>query len=56
MYEKSYMHRAEVSHIAVTPKTHFVVTASTDGVIKFWKKTNPDIEFVKVFKVHTGNA
>ncbi len=47
------MHRAELSHIVVT-KTHFVITASTDGVIKFWKKTNGDIDFVKVFKVHTG--
>jgi len=52
-YEKSYMHRDVVSHILVT-KTQFVITASQDGVIKFWKKTTNGIEFVKSFKSHTG--
>jgi len=53
MYEKSYMHRTELSHIAVT-KTDFVITASTDGVVKFWKKTSPGIEFVKTYRAHMG--
>uniref|UniRef100_A0A7S3DKH5 peptidylprolyl isomerase n=1 Tax=Palpitomonas bilix TaxID=652834 RepID=A0A7S3DKH5_9EUKA len=51
MYEKSYMHRKELSHVLVTA-TDFVVTASEDGVIKFWKKLPIGIEFVKVFKAH----
>ncbi len=50
-YEKSYMHRTEITHLLVT-KTDFLITASVDGIIKFWKKTSPDIEFVKVFKAH----
>ncbi|KOB77811.1 putative peptidylprolyl isomerase domain and WD repeat containing 1 isoform 1 [Operophtera brumata] len=36
-YEFSYMHRDIVTHIVVT-KTDFVVTASQDGHLKFWKK------------------
>ena len=52
-YEKSYMHRDIVSHVHVT-KTQFIITASVDGVIKFWKKTTDGIEFVKNFKSHAG--
>lgn len=52
-YERSYMHRDVVSHVTVT-KTQFLITASVDGVIKFWKKTTTGIEFVKSFKSHTG--
>lgn len=36
-YERSYMHRDVVSHVVVT-KTDFVITASQDGHLKFWKK------------------
>lgn len=36
-YEFSYMHRDVVTHIVVT-KTDFVITASQDGHLKFWKK------------------
>lgn len=32
----------------------FVVTASDDGHVKFWKKTENDIEFVKHFRAHLG--
>ncbi|KAJ1661898.1 Peptidyl-prolyl cis-trans isomerase cyp15 [Coemansia sp. RSA 1813] len=53
MYEKSYMHRDIVSHIATT-KTGFVITISTDGRVKFWKKRDKGIEFVKTFRAHLG--
>jgi peptidylprolyl isomerase domain and WD repeat-containing protein 1 len=37
----------------VTP-TDFVITASQDGHIKFWKKMEVGIEFVKHFRAHLG--
>ncbi|KAL1521995.1 hypothetical protein AB1Y20_021640 [Prymnesium parvum] len=51
MYERSYMHRDHVTHVVTTP-TDFVVTASRDGQIKFWKKMQRGIEFVKHFRAH----
>ena len=54
MYEKSYMHRDVVTHVAITPQTDFVVTASCDGHVKFWKKMMEGIEFVKHFHAHVG--
>eukprot|EP00871_Galdieria_phlegrea_P003199 jgi/Galph1/3880/GphlegSOOS_G2554.1 len=53
LYEKSYMHRDLVTHINVT-KTEFLITASCDGQLKFWKKTPGGIEFVKQFQAHAG--
>ncbi|KAI8127393.1 peptidylprolyl isomerase domain and WD repeat-containing protein 1 isoform X2 [Lucilia cuprina] len=50
-YEKSYMHRDVITHLVVT-KTDFVITASIDGHIKFWKKMEEGIEFVKHFRSH----
>ncbi|KAH9631712.1 hypothetical protein HF086_014713 [Spodoptera exigua] len=50
-YEFSYMHRDVVTHIVVT-KTDFVITASQDGHLKFWKKQEEGIEFVKHFRCH----
>lgn len=50
-YEKSFMHRDIVTHILVT-KTDFIITGSQDGFIKFWKKLEAGIEFVKVFRCH----
>ncbi len=38
MYERSYMHRDLVTHCAFSPRTDFLVTASEDGHVKFWKK------------------
>ena len=53
MYEKSYMHRDNVTHIvAAGERSDFVITASKDGFIKFWKKRSAGIEFVKVFRAH----
>lgn len=55
-YEKSYMHRDVVTHIAVS-KFDFIVTASCDGHVKFWKKNEEEgIEFVKHFRSHLGNV
>ena len=52
-YEKSYMHRDVVTHVAVSKFSDFVITGSNDGVIKFWKKIVGDIEFVKLYQAHT---
>eukprot|EP01135_Chromosphaera_perkinsii_P007537 Nk52_evm21s913 gene=Nk52_evmTU21s913 len=52
-YEVSYMHRDALSHVVVTPHTGFIVTASVDGHIKFWKKHEKvGIVFVKHFRAH----
>ncbi|XP_067678099.1 peptidylprolyl isomerase domain and WD repeat-containing protein 1-like [Haliotis asinina] len=54
-YEKSYMHRDVITHIAVT-RTDFIITGSCDGHVKFWKKSEETgIEFVKHFRSHLGN-
>ncbi|XP_072379062.1 peptidylprolyl isomerase domain and WD repeat-containing protein 1 [Diabrotica undecimpunctata] len=52
-YERSYMHRDVITHIVVTC-TDFIITASCDGHIKFWKKMENGIEFVKHFRSHLG--
>lgn len=46
------MHRDYIIHTLFTPKTHFLITASRDGHIKFWKKMIEGIEFVKHYKAH----
>jgi peptidylprolyl isomerase domain and WD repeat-containing protein 1 len=53
-YSKSLMHKEQLSFVTVTPLTDFLITSSTDGVVKFWKKIAQDIEFVKEFKAHQG--
>ncbi|GJN94391.1 hypothetical protein Rhopal_007471-T1 [Rhodotorula paludigena] len=50
-YYKSFMHRDTLAHVAVT-KTNFILTASIDGVLKFWKKQPEGIEFVKLYRTH----
>lgn len=52
-YEKSYMHRDVITHCTVSA-TDFIITASCDGHIKFWKKMETGIEFVKHFRSHLG--
>lgn len=52
-YEKSFMHRDAITFVHVS-KTDFVVTASGDGHVKFWKKQQLGIEFVKHFRAHLG--
>ncbi|KAG0311165.1 Peptidyl-prolyl cis-trans isomerase cyp15 [Linnemannia gamsii] len=53
MYEKSYMHRDAINFVAVT-RTDFIITTSVDGFLKFWKKTDQGIEFVKQYRSHLG--
>ena len=38
MYEKSFMHRDVVTHVAVGAHD-FILTGSADGDLRFWKKT-----------------
>ena len=45
------MHRDMVTHVAVAKQTDYIITASADGHVKFWKKMQSDIEFVKHFQV-----
>ncbi|PKC13234.1 peptidyl-prolyl cis-trans isomerase cyp15, partial [Rhizophagus irregularis] len=54
MYERSYMHRDVLSFVATTA-TDFIITTSVDGHLKFWKKNDKGIEFVKHFRAHIGN-
>ena len=54
MYERSYMHRDQITQVAVAPATDFIITGSNDGHLKFWKKRAEGIEFVKHFRAHLG--
>ena len=54
IYEKSYMHRDTVCCVKFALKTDFLITASRDGHVKFWKKQDTYIEFVKDFLAHQG--
>ena len=51
-YERSYMHKDLISHILVSHRYDFIFTASADGFLKFWKKAETGIEFVKTFRAH----
>ncbi|VFQ82800.1 unnamed protein product [Cuscuta campestris] len=53
MYEKSYMHRDVVTHVAVS-SADFFVSGSADGHLKFWKKKPAGVEFAKHFRSHLG--
>lgn len=53
MYERSFMHRDVVTHV-VSSTTDFIITASRDGFVKFWKKQSIGIEFVKHIRAHVG--
>lgn len=47
------MHRDVVTHAVMTPcGTDFLVTASSDGHVKFWKKMPEGVEFVKHYHSH----
>eukprot|EP01084_Bolivina_argentea_P230657 389121_1 len=51
-YEYSWMHKTTVNRMAMAPNYDFLITASTDGIIKFWKKNEIGIEFVKQYRAH----
>lgn len=53
-YEKSYTHRAPMTHIEVT-KTDFIITASSEGQIMFWKKEPTGIKLYKQLRAHMGS-
>ena len=53
MYERSYMHRDHLTHLVLTP-TAFLLTASRDGVVKWWKKVRGGIEFIRQYRAHTS--
>ncbi|OII73925.1 uncharacterized protein cubi_02727 [Cryptosporidium ubiquitum] len=36
-YECSFMHKKQVTHVVSSNRTGFAITASKDGVIKFWR-------------------
>ena len=48
MYERSYMHRDDVTHVAVVPSSGFLITGSLDGHIKFWKKQQGYVNLVGI--------
>jgi peptidylprolyl isomerase domain and WD repeat-containing protein 1 len=48
------MHKSDVTHIAFAKQTNFLITASVDGAVKFWKKIPDTIEFVKKFDAHAA--
>lgn len=53
-YSRSLMHKEQLLFATWTPLTDFLITASADGVVKFWKKMAQGIEFVKQFQAHAG--
>ncbi|KAJ3107107.1 hypothetical protein HDU97_004800 [Phlyctochytrium planicorne] len=54
MYERSLMHTDVINFVEVASKTDFIMTTSVNGHVKFWKKTDKGIEFVKHFRAHLG--
>lgn len=52
-YSRSLMHKDQVSSVTIAPSpADFVITTSTDGVVKFWKKLATGIEFAKEYRAH----
>ncbi|KAI8961717.1 hypothetical protein F5Y11DRAFT_325073 [Daldinia sp. FL1419] len=54
-YSKSLMHKEQLSFVNVT-RSDFLITTSVDGVVKFWKKIEQGIEFIKEFRAHQGEV
>lgn len=54
MYERSFMHRDNLSQVEAAQAADFLITASIDGHIKFWKKQQQGVEFAKHFRAHLG--
>eukprot|EP00934_Nitzschia_sp_Nitz4_P001745 Nitzschia sp. Nitz4//scaffold40_size135432//12515//14672//NITZ4_003228-RA/size135432-augustus-gene-0.6-mRNA-1//1//CDS//3329551171//1745//frame0 len=71
-YHVSFMHKATVTHVVSSSRHGYVVTASEDGVVKFWKRSateisdepvgkntdtpTPCLEFVKSFTAHSSRV
>ena len=54
LYERSFQHKAPVTLVATSGATEFLISASSDGIVKFWKKLFEGVEFVKAVKTHDG--
>ncbi|KDQ62315.1 hypothetical protein JAAARDRAFT_121409 [Jaapia argillacea MUCL 33604] len=54
-YYKSFMHRDTVN-FSIFTITEFLITTSIDGHIKFWKKQDQGIEFVKHYRAHLASV
>ncbi|KAL5962857.1 Peptidylprolyl isomerase domain and WD repeat-containing protein 1 [Taenia solium] len=53
-YEISYMHRNVITHLSYS-KTHYLITCSCDGHLKFWRlAATRGLEFVKHYRAHLG--
>lgn len=50
------MHRDTLTDVTVAQNQHFLITASIDGHLKFWKKTPTGIEFAKHYRAHVGSV
>lgn len=50
-YEFSYLHRDTMTKLACTKRNDFILTASRDGFLKFWKKVPFNVEFAKQYRV-----
>ena len=50
------MHKDQLFSATFTPFTDFLITASVDGQVSFWKKggASEHVDFVKEFKAHNG--
>ena len=57
-YSRSLMHKDQLFSATFTPQTSFLITASVDGQVSFWKKAGKEehVEFVKEFKAHNGEV
>ncbi|KAI9663531.1 MAG: hypothetical protein M1831_002540 [Alyxoria varia] len=53
-YSRSLMHTNQLAFVTFTPNTDFLVTASINGVVAFWKKSigGEHVDFVKNFGAH----
>ncbi len=48
------MHKEQLAFVTFTPLTDFLITSSTEGTVKFWKKAVVGVESVKEFRAHSG--
>jgi len=61
-YQVSYLHRSIISHVVYSPKHDYILSASKDGVVKFWKRMPSSydgdggkcLEFIKSYLAHVG--
>jgi peptidylprolyl isomerase domain and WD repeat-containing protein 1 len=56
MYERSYMHKEALSHVMVSHRHDFLITMSVDGFLKFWKKVQLGVEFIKTFRAGAASG